>query len=929
MDTNENQNRIKKILNCAKIFFGVATVVMLLFLFIGEFVFPDERDPAHSNNKVFETEWYHVLENGEKQLVEVPGKVPAEYGEVVTISTTLPDEIERNTMICFNPIWQDAEIYINGQLRQSYSTKDSRPFGTNSILRYVFVELNEEDAGGELTYQFSSNSKYAGTIRTIYIGDEVSVWTYLLEKSGMRTVIAIFIFLMSLSCIIVCFILKMLYKKSLSLHYLAWTIFLCALWMLSESDVKQLVIKNVSVLSSCTYWCLMLIPLPLMLYINDIQQGYYKKVYIGPIVYSTVMLVIGTILQVFDIVQFVQQVPLIHVGIIASIICIIGTITLDTFKKRIADYLAVGIGVYGMLLTAVLEMVLYYYGSPLSLGTVLGIGLLFLLITAIIKTGQELVHSEKKKQQAILARQEQAKFLANMSHEIRTPINAVIGMNEMILRESENETIQEYARNIQSASKMLLGLVNDILDFTKIESGRLELVEDTYKFSRLIQDEIFLLNARVTNKPLSTQIDLEPKIPSKLLGDELRIKQILTNLLSNAVKYTKEGSVTLKVYFEWIDSETVMLHFAVIDTGVGIKEEDLSQLFASFKRLELNKNRNVEGTGLGLNIVKKLVDSMQGTISVESEYGKGSTFTVSIPQKVIDWRPFGGLEAVLQESRKKKTAQTDYFTAPDASILVVDDNSMNLSLMRSLLKRSKAQVDVAISGKECLELTKQKLYNDHMMPELDGVETLHMLRTDTSNPNRNTIVIALTANAIAGCREMYLEYGFDEYLSKPIQTEQFDEMLAKFLAKPAAKGGEELQVEKNAVSQNPVAEQKDSKQKEPDTDLLQIDREKGLSYCLSSEELYQEILNAFYEQAVEYLPQLDTYFKEANWTKYEIVVHALKGNALNIGATNFSKLSLQHEMACKQENIEFIRAEYAEYIKVLKRLMEKVQNLLQ
>jgi signal transduction histidine kinase/ActR/RegA family two-component response regulator len=440
-----------------------------------------------------------------------------------------------------------------------------------------------------------------------------------------------------------------------------------------------------------------------------------------------------------------------------------------------------------MLLTAILEMIFYYTGSSLSLGTVLAIGLLFLLIMAIIKTGQDLFLSEKKKQQAITAREAQAKFLANMSHEIRTPINAIIGMNEMILRENENEAIQDYAHNIQSASDMLLGLVNDVLDFSKIESGQLELIEDTYHLATLLQAELLLLRARTGDKPLSTLIDIDPKLPSKLLGDELRIKQILTNLLSNAVKYTLNGSVTLKVFFQPIDTQTIKLCFSIIDTGIGIRKEDLPKLFDSFKRLELNKNRTIQGTGLGLNIAKQLVESMQGTIVVESEYGKGSTFTISIPQKIMDAQPIGNLEDTLDKLRKEKTVPKTLFTAPDASILIVDDNSTNLILMKGLLKRTKANVTLASSGQKCLDLTKANRYDiifmDHMMPELDGVETLHRLRADSSNPNQNALVIALTANAIAGCKEMYAAYGFNDYFAKPVQADKLEELLINHLPK--------------------------------------------------------------------------------------------------------------------------------------------------
>ena len=438
-----------------------------------------------------------------------------------------------------------------------------------------------------------------------------------------------------------------------------------------------------------------------------------------------------------------------------------------------------------MLFFAILEIILYYMNSVYTLGTMLMIGLLFLLIMAIIKTGQDLFDSEQKKNQAIVASKAQAQFLASMSHEIRTPINAVIGMNEMIIRESDNDTIREYAHNIKSSSNMLLGLVNDVLDFSKIESGQLELVMENYNLASLIQDEMVLLNARAAGKAISTQMEVSDDLPSKLYGDELRIKQIITNLLSNAVKYTKEGTVTFRVSCKWKSEEQVLLFFEVQDTGAGIRPEDVESLFSSFKRLELEKNRHIEGTGLGLNIAKSLVEQMEGSISVDSKYGKGSTFTVVIPQKVVDKTPIENVEEAVRKLRNENMKPGQRFVAPRARILVVDDNKMNLTVIGALLKRTKMQVDFADSGMKCLEMTKEQSYDiilmDHMMPEMDGIETLKKLRDDADNPNQKAVVVALTANAIAGCREMYLEHGFDNYCSKPVKAEVLDTLLVQHL----------------------------------------------------------------------------------------------------------------------------------------------------
>ena len=532
--------------------------------------------------------------------------------------------------------------------------------------------------------------------------------------------------------------------------------------------------------------------------------------------------------------------------------------------------------------------------------------------------------SEKKKQQAIMAREAQAKFLANMSHEIRTPINAVIGMNEMILRENKDEAVQEYAQNIQSASGMLLELVNDILDFSKIESGQLELVEDNYYLASVIQDEKLLLNARVAGKPISTLIEVDPQIPCKLHGDKLRVKQILTNLLSNGVKYTKQGNVTLKVSFEWVDADTIQLIFAVADTGRGIKKEDIPHLFDKFKRLELSENQNIEGTGLGLNIVKQLVEQMQGTITVDSVYGEGSVFTVRIPQRVADKNAIGNFEEAVREYRKDTQASKCLFTAPDASILVVDDNRMNLNLMKALIKRTKMQVEVASSGEECLALTRRKAFDiilmDHMMPQLDGVETLKILRSEVNNINKNTTVVALTANAISGSREMYLGYGFDDYLSKPILADQLDELLGRLLP--------ETLVKYEKVNSRNKVEITKTETTTTCENHLYIDSELAMQYCLNMPEIYQVTIKEFCEQVREYIPRLEEIFEKKDWKQYAVVVHALKGNAKNIGAVAFSDLCLQHEKAAKEDNEDFILNEYSMYMQTLQKLLQKVEKLI-
>ncbi len=781
------------ILKCVKKSFFISIVVLIVFFVYGQVFLPKEKEILDFQCDEFVSEWERILNNGERVPVEVPGKVEAESGEEVWYATVLPKDINENTVLAFRTVWQDAKIYVGDELRAEHTTKGSRPFGKNSAFRYVFVELEKGDAGKELTYCLSTQSKYSGTIRNVYIGNKIGVMWKMFAQSGAKNILAMFLFLLSLFCVLVCLFLKIVYKKHLTISYLILAMLLCSVWMISEMEFRQILFNNISTVAVFTYASVMLIPVAFVLYINEIQNERYKKLYSVPLAYAMIVFISAFVLQLLNMVELLQMLPVSHVGIFGASICIVITIVRDIKSRRILEYFSVSIGILGLVVATVVEVVLYYLNFTVTIGTALIIGLMFLLVMAIVKTGQDLMESEKKKQEAIVAREAQSKFLANMSHEIRTPMNAVIGMNEMILRESKDKNILEYAGNIKSAGNMLLGLISDILDFSKIESGAIEIVNSEYDLLRLIKDEELLLNTRASEKKISihTDIDKDKELPTKLYGDELHIKQVVTNLISNAVKYTVEGSVTLRVYHKVIDENDIDLYFSVKDTGIGIKPEQREELFDSFKRLEIEKNRNIQGTGLGLSIAKQLAELMGGELTVESEYGKGSEFTMRVRQKVADKTPIGVRDVSDDKKQPADNVNEKHFTAEEARVLVVDDNKVNVTVIKSLLKRALIKTDTALSGKECIKMTKENTYDiillDHMMPELDGIDTLKIIRDDVGNKNRDGVIIVLTANAIAGCREMYLEYGFDDYFSKPILADDFEELLIKYLPQEKVK----------------------------------------------------------------------------------------------------------------------------------------------
>ena len=514
-------------------------------------------------------------------------------------------------------------------------------------------------------------------------------------------------------------------------------------------------------------------------------------------------------------------------------------------------------------------------------------------------------------------------FLANMSHEIRTPINSILGMNEMVLRECTDPDIVAYSECVRSAGNTLLGLVNNILDFSKIEAGKMEINPVIYDLSAALNDLVNMVQTRAEDKSINIVLDIDPKIPKVLYGDELRIKQVITNLLTNAVKYTEEGSITFSLSYKRPDPEenTIDLFVSVEDTGIGIKPEDISRLFSKFDRIEEKRNRNIEGTGLGLNITQRLLGMMNSELEVESTYGKGSKFSFTISQDVVRWEDLGekaGESGIAAEKREKYRVK---FQAPQATVLVVDDNPMNLMVFKSLLKQTRMKIDTADNGDEGLALTNEKEYDiiffDHMMPGKDGIETMLEMRRQEDNPNLFTPSVCLTANAISGAREFYLGSGFNDYLSKPVDQKELEEILIKYL--PAGKV--EL-MEGNAED--------GEDETDPRLALLRdfsgIDTKKGLDTSGSSD-AYISLLQVFYETMDEKAEEINRYYAEKDYKNYVIKVHALKSSARLIGALDFGKKAEALEIAGKDDAFSYIEEHHDGFIDEFMSFKEPLSKL--
>ena len=754
-----------------------------LFFILGEAFLPPENISDGSTFHAFHADWESVASDGTKKSISIPGTVDVPQGEWATITTTLPAN-QRDTWFCIRSMQQDMRIYIDGKLRKEYSTLDTQPFGKTSTMTYVFFQVFNHDAGKELRIDFMSDSFYSGYVGEIHMGEMSDITRHFYGIYAPSIIVAALMFLIGILVVGCCLFVRIYYKREVELLHLGNAIIIASTWLIVESKLRQFVFPNSTIAMLMGFLMIFVLPYPFMSYINSIQKCRYQKAYMTIGICTIANFFLTLFLQLLNIRDFFETVTLSHIIIVSLIILMGITIVLDIIKGYVKDYQEVAIGFAVLMFAGICEISLVYVIDTQLNGVALCLGLIALLFSAALKVMKDFLNVEKEKQIAIAASESKAKFLANMSHEIRTPINAVIGMNEMILRENKDETIEKYAYNIKSASQMLLSLINDVLDFSKIEAGKLQLVENDYTLSSMLNDVVFGNEIRAKQKNLEIQVKMDEGMPKVLRGDDIRIKQVLNNLLSNAIKYTEKGSITLTV--KGIRRENgFSLLLAVADTGIGIHKEDMEKLFDSFQRLELSKNRYIEGTGLGLNITKQLVSAMKGTIEVQSIYGMGSCFTVELPQQIIEDASTDTSEEKSSPSIRPKASQGEYLYAPNAKLLIVDDTRMNLTVIEMLLKRSEIQMDFASSGTECLQKTKEKKYDlilmDHMMPEPDGIQTLHLLREDEGNPNQSTKVIVLTANAIAGTKEQYLKEGFTDYLSKPVEPESLENTIARHL----------------------------------------------------------------------------------------------------------------------------------------------------
>ena len=783
----------------------------------------------------FNTGWTITREDGSSSKIKsLPYSEKSKAGEKIVLSNTIPKKYSGMTM-SFLSADKQIRVTINGKPVYEFGMNDSRPFCKTPGSVTNFIDIPEHLSEGKIEIEMvSPYDNYASNITGITISKRDTSILNLLKSNLGNFAMCIIILACGITLFMLAFIQAFSRQTKDGISYLGFMCIFGTIYFSIETKSLSVFYGNQTLYSNLVFLVLMLWPVFMqMYYINNLEEKYQKIFYV--LFFLTLTNVACQItLQILGIFDFMNMAFISHIlifmsgmAILFSLIC---TVRKSKDKLLIIEFLGMLFFIGGSAIDLIRTYTIHIgdFGKFSRFGmTVFSLLMVFVHILKVIRgysasiaenarhmemevqmieeKNQELMianeEAEKAKADAIAAANAKSVFLANMSHEIRTPINAILGMDTMILRECNDNEILEYAGNIQSASQTLLSLINDILDFSKIETGKLELVAGDYALSSLINDVYHMLISKAKEKGLALNVESNKNLPAKLYGDEVRIRQIIVNILNNAIKYTKKGSVTLTVGMsdmklsdmpdhsndsksENITDKNTIITFRIADTGIGIKKENISHLFDSFSRFDEEKNKYIEGTGLGLAITKQLVDLMNGEIVVTSEYGKGSVFTVSIPQKIVSDLKIGDISEKYNEpSNKKKKKST--FTAPDANVLVVDDVKMNINVFKALLKRTEINVDSAMSGSEALDMIKEKKYDiiflDHMMPGMDGIETYQNMKMLEDNPNKDTTVVMLTANAIMGAKEEYLGIGFSDYLSKPVQAPKLESMILKYL----------------------------------------------------------------------------------------------------------------------------------------------------
>lgn len=884
-------------------------------------------------------EWEYSFDGNEWEAILFPCNIAVEDGQTVYYRGKLPKiDSDEEWLATLNS--KDMVVNIDGNERFVWERDSVRIPGGPAKSVYMFVPVHKSDSGKEILIS-KSGRLYNGAMEKVIVGDALSVVESLKKSAGsFQLYAASFILFISVILIVIGIVLEKLYKNYINLVPLGMGVMCASSWLIMDSNAFQLVTGVRYVDGFLSYILTLIMIFPFIAYIDGLQKHKFKKIYMVLAVIQLASFLICTILHITQISNFFNMLFVLDFIIAWIVIVILICTGIDLVRKEADSYKIVAVGFLIFGFCSIMEIAMLNNkvkvhqsnGNVRVDGGFILLGLFLLMVFAVIQQIDELKRYHTKRMAEEEAYKAKTDFLTNMSHEIRTPINTILGMNEMIRQEAITEKVREYSERIGHSGFALLGIINDILDYSLTQTDKVEIVNRDYKVKNLIDDATSILKVSASEKGLSTNIGLPAELPEFLNGDEKHIGRVLSNLISNAVKYTDTGVITFTLDCQRNNAEEYVLEFCVKDTGKGIKKEDIPNLFDPFFRSEIEKNRSLDGTGLGLAIAKDFLDRMGGEIYVDSQYGKGSTFTVRIPQRRAKSEDTFSTEVLnnfvatgMQLSSRKEiddiaSISTNYI-APDATILAVDDNNSNLVVIREFLKAIKARVDLVSSGSEAIEICNVNQYDiilmDHMMPEPDGVEAMHKIKEGISSLNRKTPIVVLTANAIGDCRNKYIEEGFDNYLSKPVIRDVLLKTIRKYID-PKLVVEIDPNAEKEAVEISPIKEEESSI----------IDFKALGSRFENQSSVINMVLSESVKEGEKKIILLREVFEQGDIPRYAVEAHGVKGVMASICAYDFSERAKKHEFAGKENRVDFIKDDIDGFLEEYRQVLDFIIEYL-
>lgn len=891
--------------------------ILLYFLFIilifaGVFLHKSGDESFRIREGVpFEQQWKYDFLEGTTGQCELPCDLPKTKSDTLILTNTLPD-LQADTSFFFRIRHTAVRIWIGDRLIVDTISGNEDDLDWSNLLGIYYQEIpvTVADSGKEVRIESScSTNHYLSSPGSVYLGDRGSLFLDIIKNKFRSVLCALLLLLLGVALFVLWMIARYIFQSSMEeMLYLSLFTLAVSLWLFTETECLQFVMKDTGAGSLFAYEILMLLPIPLALFFScSIERESLRRAsYIAVIIPLGVFVLNNTL-------HFLRMVHLADSLLLTQFVLAVETIfvacvqisEIQYKRKRKSQYGTalwkiplVGIIILGP--SALIEIVKYAF-APTKYpndGVMISCGVIFYIMALAIDSMMRVAYSSERFKKET---ENKSQFLADMSHEIRTPLNAILGFDEAILRISKEEKVRKYAMNIQEAGDNLKGIINSILDITKIESGKLEIYEVEYSMLQLLDHLTSMFESLTRKKGLTLYTDIDERLPEVLIGDENHILQVLTNIMNNAVKYTPSGFVTFTVKVVEMPENLPLckIYFSVKDTGIGIKEEDRKRLFEKFERLDREKNYSTEGTGLGMSIVVQLLQAMNSEIKLDSVYGEGSNFYFELTQSVVNRSEIGS----FIERRKQIALENSHgvdFIAPDARILIVDDVQMNLDAACALLEDTQMQIDTALSGMEAIEKIKKEDYDlvlmDHMMPGIDGIvatEKIRDLASETGDPKYAELpILALTANAMVGMKETFLQAGMQGFISKPIDINALNAEVKRWLPK-------------NLIS---YVESKEEV-KEDDTvweigvSCIDLELAKQFNPTFA---LFERNLKNYYENYENVFNRLLEMREQKDVENYTITVHGLKSTSKMIGLQEVSEKALDLEEHCQTGEADYV-----------------------